>query len=180
MNADIDISSVSLKTKRLLLRPFRREDLHDFYEYAKVDGVGEMAGWRHHESIETTKIILEDFIKTKKTFAIVYKDKVIGSFGIEKYDEEEFKEFNDLKCREIGYVLSKDYWGKGLMPEAVTSVCDYLFSCVGLDLILCAYFDFNERSRRVIEKCGFKYYKEYMRTEMGNEYLCVMNTLEHR
>ena len=112
MNADIDISSVSLKTKRLLLRPFRREDLHDFYEYAKVDGVGEMAGWKHHESIETTKIILEDFIKTKKTFAIVYKDKVIDSFGIEKYDEEEFKEFNDLKYREIGYVLSKDYWGK--------------------------------------------------------------------
>ena len=50
MNATIDISNTVLKTERLILRPWRQEDLDDFYEYAKVDGVGQMAGWLPHES----------------------------------------------------------------------------------------------------------------------------------
>ena len=49
MNAAVDISNVILETERLILRPWKLEDLEDFYEYASVDGVGEMAGWPHHE-----------------------------------------------------------------------------------------------------------------------------------
>ena len=45
MNAEIDISNVVLRTERLILRPWRESDLDDFFEYASVDGVGEMAGW---------------------------------------------------------------------------------------------------------------------------------------
>ena len=45
MNAPIDISGVTLRTPRLLLRPWQESDLDDFYEYASVDGVGQMAGW---------------------------------------------------------------------------------------------------------------------------------------
>ena len=44
MNAQIDISGIVLHTERLILRPWRQEDLEDFYEYAKVDGVGQLAG----------------------------------------------------------------------------------------------------------------------------------------
>ena len=43
MNIPIDITQVTLKTDRLLLRPWRMSDLEDFYEYARVDGVGQMA-----------------------------------------------------------------------------------------------------------------------------------------
>ena len=50
MNSEIDISNTILKTKRLILRPWRNEDLDDFYEYASVDGVGQMAGWLPHEN----------------------------------------------------------------------------------------------------------------------------------
>ena len=52
--------------------------------------------------------------------------KVIGSLGIKKYHEERYPEFEEKKCREISYVLSKDYWGRGLMPEAVREVIRYL------------------------------------------------------
>lgn len=45
MNVNTDISNVTLETKRLILRPFQIYDLDDFYEYAKVDGMGQMAGW---------------------------------------------------------------------------------------------------------------------------------------
>lgn len=47
MNAQIDIHNVILKTERLTLRPWQLSDLDDFYEYASVDGVGQMAGWKH-------------------------------------------------------------------------------------------------------------------------------------
>ena len=112
MNALIDISSVTLKTDRLILRPWRQEDLEDFYEYAKVDGVGQMAGWLPHESKKTTQMILDSFISHKKTFALELEGKVVGSLGIEDYNEERFPELMDLKGRSIGYVLSKDYWGQ--------------------------------------------------------------------
>ena len=157
MNASIDISNTVLKTERLILRPWRQEDLDDFYEYASVDGVGQMAGWLPHESKEKTQMILDNFINGKKTFALELDGKVIGSLGIENYKEEEFPELESLQGRSIGYVLSKDYWGQGFMPEAVKAVQQYLFETVGLDFLLISHFVWNGQSRRVIQKCGFQY-----------------------
>mgnify|MGYP004597805855 CR=1 FL=1 len=160
MNAEIDISNIVLKTERLLLRPWREGDLDDFFEYASVDGVGEMAGWCHHKTKEETQNILAAFIKGKKTFAIEHNGKVIGSLGIEKYDESKLSELESRRGREIGFVLSKSYWGNGYMTEAVRAVTAYLFDEVGLDFIVCGYFVGNYQSERVQEKCGFKFYKE--------------------
>ena len=158
MNVPIDISDVVLKTRRLILRPWCQEDLDDLYEYASIDGVGQMAGWSPHKDREESKFILNHFIETKKTFALEYQGKVIGSLGIEEYDETKFPELADKRCREIGYVLSKEYWGKGLTPEAVSEVVRYLFEDVGLDVILCGHFLSNHQSARVQEKCGFRHY----------------------
>ena len=158
MNPEIDISNVILKTERLLIRPWRQSDLDDFYSYASVDGVGQMAGWKPHESKEESKIILDMFISHKKTFALEYQGKVIGSVGIEKYNETHFPEFENKKCRERGYVLSKEYWGQGLMPEALKEVIRFLFENANLDVIFCGHFLWNEQSHRVQEKSGFKHY----------------------
>ncbi len=161
MNAKIDISNVILKTKRLVLRPFQLDDLDDFYEYAKVDGVGQMAGWMPHQSKEESQAILNMFIEEKKTFALEYHGKVIGSLGIEEYNEKILPEYDSKKGRELGFVLSKDYWGLGLMPEAVKEVIQYCFKIVGLDFLVCGHFVENLQSKRVQEKCGFTFYKEY-------------------
>lgn len=168
MNVNIDISNVILRTERLVLRAWNLDDLEDFYEYASVEGVGERAGWHHHKSIDESKEILNHFIEGKKTFAIEYRSKVIGSLGIEKYDEDQFPEYRDKKARELGFVLSKDYWGLGIMTEAVNSVIKYLFEEVKLDIIFCGHFLENKLSARVQEKCGFKYLKiiDY-KTRMG-------------
>ena len=177
MNKTIDLSDVRLTTKRLTLRAWQDSDLNDFYEYARVDGVGQMAGWNPHKSIEESRKILSHFIQNKKTFAIEYRGKVIGSLGVEEYNEENYPELDALKGREIGYVLSKDYWGQGLMPEAVQAVIDYLFSSQELDFILVGHFVQNKRSARVIEKCGFKYIKtvpyetRYDTVERSKEYI---------
>ena len=159
MNKEIDISDIVLKTDRLILRPWKETDLLDFNEYASVDGVGQMAGWLPHKDLDESKCILDMFIRERKTFALELEGKVIGSLGIEEYNEEEFPEFKDLYGRELGYVLSNNYWGSGLMPEAVREVIKYLFETVGLDFIVCCHFTDNPQSMRVQEKCGFKHYK---------------------
>lgn len=51
MNKPIDITGLSLRTDRLTLRPFQECDLQDLFAYARVDGVGEAAGWRDIPSI---------------------------------------------------------------------------------------------------------------------------------
>jgi len=163
MNAEFDITGKVITTERLVLREWRLSDLEDFYEYASVPGVGEEAGWHHHENKEKSLEILNRFIEEKHVFAIVYKEnnKVIGSLGIEKYgSEDKLTEFNNLIGREIGFVLSKDYWGKGLMTEAVSAVKDYLFNTLNYDFLLCGHFDKNKRSARVQEKNGFIPYRK--------------------
>ena len=156
MNHPIDISGIQIQTERLLLRPWKESDLDDFYAYARVDGVGQMAGWIPHRSIEESRQILSSFMEGKKVFALEHQGHVIGSLGVEKYREDLYPEFDLLQGREIGYVLSKDYWGQGLMPEAVNAVVNWLFREEKLDFVMVGHFDWNRQSRRVIEKCGFQ------------------------
>ena len=181
MNAFFEINGLVLETERLILREFKQSDLYDFYEYASVAGVGEMAGWHHHETIETSQEKLNNFINEKKTFAIVLKqnNKVIGSIGVEKYGmEDALTEFNGYKGREIGFVLSKDYWGKGIMTEGVKALINYLFNSFDFDFLTCGYYDFNSQSKRVQEKCGFKPYRKLMMdTRLGTTEPGVLNLL---
>ena len=177
MNAQIDISGIRLTTERLILRPWQVDDLADLFAYASVDGVGQMAGWTPHKDMEESRTILSHFISGKHIFALVYQGKVIGSLGIECYNEAVYPELASLQGREIGYVLSKDYWGSGLMPEAVGAVIQYLFESVTLDFITVGHFIQNDRSRRVIEKSGFRYIKtvtfetQYGTVETSKEYI---------
>ncbi len=181
MNAEFKVNDKIIETQRLILRAFTLNDLEDFYEYASVEGVGERAGWVHHKSKQESQKILEHFVAEDKTFAICLKQsgKVIGSLGVEKYGlEEALTEFNGYLGREIGYVLAKPYWGKGIMPEAVTAVIEYLFKEIGLDFLICGYYDFNAQSRRVQEKCDFKPYRKLvMDTRMGIKEPGVLNLL---
>lgn len=161
MIAPVDVTNVRIETERMVLRPWNESDLADFYEYARVDGVGQMAGWLPHESVEKSKEILDRFISGKKTFALELKEngKVIGSLGLEERDEN-MEVPEKWMGREIGYVLSRDYWGRGLMPEAVKAVISYCFEVLHMDYLTCGHFVWNTQSRRVIEKCGFRFVKQ--------------------
>lgn len=151
-----------LITDRLILRSFRESDLNDFFEYASVKGVGEMAGWKHHETIEESKKILDMFIAEDENYAVTDKDsgKLIGSLGIHNNTDYECFDRDKSKTKMIGYVLSRDYWGKSLIPEAVNAVIKYLFEETDIEILWVSHFSHNEQSRRVIEKCGFEYYGE--------------------
>ena len=182
MNANVDLTGVVLETDRLILREWNEADLADLFEYAKVDGVGQMAGWNPHTSIQESKTILELFIKGKKTFALELKEnhKVIGSLGLETLSLSLSDEYENLVGREIGYVLSKDYWGKGLMPEAVNRVIKFCFEKENYDYLMCSHSVINSQSKRVIEKSGFRFVKENTRiTRNGHEHISLYYVLDN-
>lgn len=90
----------------------------------------------------------------KEIRAIVNKenDKVIGSIGIHHDSLRK-----GVNSKSLGYVLSQDYWGMGIMTEAVRATIKYLFEDMKLDIVSCCHYPTNIRSKRVIEKAGFKY-----------------------
>ena len=162
MNIEINISNVILETDRLILRAWEITDLDDFFEYASVEGVGEKAGWEHHKSKDKSLAILKMFMEEKKVFAIVLKEnqKAIGSIGIEECRQDLDKNLENLLGKELGYVLSKDYWNKGIMTEAVSKVIEYCFKTLKLNYLVATYFNYNIESKKVLEKLNFKFYKD--------------------
>jgi len=144
----------TLETDRLLLRAWSIDDVDDFFEYAKNPNVGPNAGWEPHPNKEFTLKIILAFIENGNVWAIVYKEngKVIGSLGLHTDKKRE-----DVNAKMIGYVLSQEYWGRGLMTEAVNAAIRYAFEEIKLDLLSVCHYPFNVRSQKVIEKCGFQY-----------------------
>lgn len=159
MDVAIDVSKTVLTTERLVLRPLEPDDAEDLYAYASVPGVGEMAGWKHHESIDESRAILRMLTAEKEVLAITHRAdrRMIGTIGLHRSWANDEEAYRQCRVREIGYVLSKAYWGQGLMPEAVSAVIRYGFDTLGLDALTCGHFAQNSQSRRVIEKCGFQY-----------------------
>ena len=84
-------------------------------------------------------------------FAITVNGKVIGSIGA-------FRQGNiHRQTAELGYYIAEEYWGKGIMTEAVKQLCDYVFSNTDIIRIYAEPFAYNIGSCRVLEKVGFQY-----------------------
>lgn len=146
---------MTLETERLILQSFEAKDAADLYEYASDPRVGPDAGWPVHKSLEESREIIATVFAAPNTFALVDKPsgKVIGSAGFVDRHQTLLPGPDD----EIGYALSPAYWGRGLVPEAVRELLRYGFEDLGLATVWCGHYDFNAKSRRVVEKCGFIY-----------------------
>ncbi len=144
----------TLETERLILRSWTKKDAPALYEYAKNPNVGPAAGWRPHASVQESKAIIDRIFRVNTTWAIVHKadDKVIGSIGLEPD-----KIRTGISSRELGYSLSEDYWGRGIMTEAAGRIIDYAFQEMGLKVLMIRTSETNHRSQSVISKCGFTY-----------------------
>lgn len=82
-------------------------------------------------------------------FAIVYNDKVVGSIGI-------FRQGNiHFRTAELGYYIGAEYWGKGIMTEAVRLACKHVFDNTDIVRIYAEPFAENIGSCRVLEKNSF-------------------------
>ena len=147
-----------LETERIILRPWEETDAEWLYEYAKDPKVGPIAGWPPHTSVENSKEIITGVLSAPGTYAVVLKreNHVVGSLGLMIGSASNIG-IPDNEG-EIGYWIGVPFWGQGLIPEAVNEMIRYAFENLKLDKLWCGYFDGNEKSKRVQEKCGFKYY----------------------
>lgn len=148
-----------IETERLILRAWREADAEALYKYASDPDIGPIAGWPPHTSIENSREIILTVFAAPETYAVVLKatDEPIGCCGIMMANSLHTAEM-DQKEAEIGYWIGKPYWGHGLIPEAVEALLSRCFNELGLDGVWCGYYDGNVKSKRVCEKCGFKYH----------------------
>jgi len=153
---DVFSNFPTLETERLILRKLRLEDAKDVFEYASDPEVAKYVTWETHKSIEDSinliKFTHERYEKKEGIiWGIVYKEnnKVIGTCDILPVT----KHFRS----EIAYALARNYWGKGLMTEAVKEVIRFGFERMNLNRIQAMCIPENIGSYRVMEKVGMKY-----------------------
>jgi ribosomal-protein-alanine N-acetyltransferase len=147
----------TLETTRLLLRRMKPTDCHDMFEYASKPEVTEFLLWEPHKDIRQTHDYLE-YLQTRYRIGDFYdwavvdkaKSKMIGTCGLTSIDFVN-------NCAEVGYVLNPDYWGIGIATEALTKVMQFAFLELNAHRIEARYIIGNDRSRRVMEKCGMTF-----------------------
>lgn len=151
----------TLETERLKLVKISPEHAEDMYEYSCDPDVTRYLTWSCHSSAKET----ERYIKLlqKKYTAGVFNDwglihkesgKFIGTCGFTSFDYEK-------GTAEIGYVLSKDYWGMGLAAEAARCVMEFGFDVFGLSGFCAKCMEGNDASMRVMQKVGMSFENIY-------------------
>lgn len=144
-----------IETERLLLRPITEDDAELFFEYCRNEHIGLNAGWKPHATIEETiEVIRAFYLDKENAFGIELKEtgRLVGSIGL----MPDPKRQND-RTHMLGYTIAEEYWGKGYATEAAHALVEFGFNELSLDLISAYCYPFNERSKRVLEKCGFSY-----------------------
>ena len=146
-----------LETERLILRRWEKNDAESLYEYAKDPDVGPIAGWPAHRSIEESRDVIKNVFNGKEAYAICLKtdNKAIGAVELKLNGHTDMTERDD-EC-ELGYWLGKPFWGQGIVPEAVKEMLRHAFEEIGMTTVWVGYYEGNAKSKRVQEKCGFRY-----------------------
>ena len=83
-------------------------------------------------------------------FAITYRDEAIGEIGfVSQPDVHRFS-------AEIGYWLSQEHWGKGLMTKAVKKTSQYALEQCGIVRLYADVVEQNKASRKLLSNCGYQ------------------------
>ncbi len=147
-----------LETERLILRPIRIEDAASIFAYAKNIKVAEFTLWEAHSSVNDTLSFIQNYVIPSYTkgqpepFGITIKenkDIIIGTAGC-------FFVSGCNHTMELGYALSQEYWGKGIMAEACRTIIPYVFKNFPIERLQCRCKYENQASFRVMEKLGFQ------------------------
>ena len=151
---------VNIETERLLLRNYKREDALSMFEnYCSDVEVTKYVTWYPHPHVEYTQEYLDKKVLPQNEnpncmdLAITLKshsNNVIGNIAAWQIKEN---------VVELGYVISRDYQGKGYMSEAVRAIVQYIFTQTPILEIIAFYELENPASGVVLQKCGFIYQK---------------------
>lgn len=133
----------------IALRPLTSSDAEAFFAWAGDREVTQSLFWDAHESIEAAKSFLNSVVEPHPWFmAIVYDGHPVGAITLDQ------GKARSEKRAELGYVLAKKYWGKGIASEAVKLAIPKGFSELTIERIEALVDPGNIGSVRVLEKAG--------------------------
>ncbi len=147
--------TVAIETERLLLRRFRLKDAQAMFDNWASDPLVT----RYMKRRTSARVV--DVKKHLRSVCVAYRkkncynwcivdratDTPIGNIGV-------FEFFETLGSARVGYCLSRTYWGRGIMPEALRAVMQLMFEHVGVRRLECVHQIDNLQSGRVMSKCG--------------------------
>lgn len=115
------------------------------------DVVKTLNGIKFPFKLEDSKKYIKDSCSNKDSyeFAIIYEDKLVGTIVLENPN-------SNKKIFEVGYVIAKPYWGKGIATKALKEILEYAFNKLKLKKVWAGIISNNPASGRVLEKAGFK------------------------
>ena len=149
-----------LMTRRLVLRRWNQKDAEDLYRYACDPDVGPIAGWPPHKNPDESRAVIRDVLNGREAYAICLKEdgRAIGAIELKLNGHTDLTDRDD-EC-EMGYWLGKPFWGRGIVPEAVTEMLRRAFEDIGMQKVWVGYYEGNSKSKRVQEKCRFRFQRK--------------------
>ena len=150
-----------IETKRLILRRFVEDDAQAMFENwaSRLDNLTYVT-WDPHPNVDFTKNSIRTWVASYDNpnyykWAICLKENpnhVIGDISLVSMDEE------NSSC-EVGYILGLNYWGRGIMTEALKDVLSFCLDEIGFDQVDACYASLNPASGHVMEKAGMTFWK---------------------
>ena len=145
-----------IETSRLLLREATTEDAPDMFRYLSDKDVVKHMGLEPFQSVEDAldeiswyQSIHEDGSGIRWGITLKTSGKVIGSCGFLNRSTKNYR-------AEVGFELSKEYWGKGIASEALEAVIKFGFEHYSFERIEALIEPANVPSQKLVEKQGFK------------------------
>ncbi|ABX42466.1 GNAT family N-acetyltransferase [Lachnoclostridium phytofermentans] len=168
-----NLGTVTIETKRLLLRPFRIEDANAMYtNWASDDDVTKYLMWPSHKSEEVSKEYIEYLIKNYENeevycWGIELKElhQLIGSISVVQQNPE-------IESAQIGYCIGKPWWKLGITTEAFRAIIQFLMDEVGINRIEARHDIKNISSGKVMEHCGLKLEGIHRQSDKNNQGIC--------
>jgi ribosomal-protein-alanine N-acetyltransferase len=146
-----------LRTERLKLRRMTLRDAADMFAYASDPDVTRYTSWQPHRSIDDSRAQLARVLARYERGEVAgwgvehrADARFIGTAGYMRWDVED-------RCAEVGFAISRTYWGRGLMTEALRAIVDFGFERMQLNRIEAHCATENIGSYRVMEKVGMRY-----------------------
>lgn len=149
--------TIRLETENLILRPFVLSDAEQVYaNWACDDEVTKYLTWPSHPSVDASRGYMQYCINgyadpTCYQWGIELKSTgaLVGNISVTKIEDH-------IEAVELGWVIGRNWWGQGIMPEAAAKVIEFLFQEVGANRICAAHDVDNPKSGRVMQKVGMK------------------------
>lgn len=171
-----------LETERLHLRKLRLTDAKEMQVIRSDERVMKFMDSERHKTLEYSKNFISENMSmyTQKQglfWAIIEKSSqsFLGDFAFWKIDSKNSR-------AEIGYTLKPEFWGKGIMKEAMIEIINFGFDHLKLHSLEANINPYNDNSRGILEKMGFQmeaYFREnyfYNGDFLDSEIYSLLNT----